>query len=50
MEKAVYTVGQLSKKTNVSIRTLHYYDEIGLLHPSEKAINGYRVITQRMTW
>ena len=42
----MYTVGQLSKKTNVSIRTLHYYDEIGLLHPSNKADNGYRYYTK----
>ncbi|MCI5740621.1 MAG: MerR family DNA-binding transcriptional regulator, partial [Lachnospiraceae bacterium] len=28
------TVNQVSKLTGVSIRTLHYYDEIGLLHPS----------------
>nr|WP_313799006.1 MerR family DNA-binding transcriptional regulator [Cytobacillus sp.] len=34
----MYLVGQLSKIINISIRTLHYYDEIGLLKPSIKGI------------
>lgn len=38
----VYNVKQLADMAGVSRRTLHYYDEIGLLHPSEKADNGYR--------
>ena len=36
------TVKQLSELAGVSIRTLHYYDEIGLLKPSWLAENGYR--------
>ena len=32
-----------AKRTGVTVRTLHYYDEIGLLSPSEVASNGYRV-------
>lgn len=38
----VYTVKQLADLAGVSRRTLHYYDEIGLLTPSQKAENGYR--------
>lgn len=38
----VHTVKQLADLAGVSRRTLHYYDEIGLLHPSEKRENGYR--------
>ena len=38
----VYTVKQLADLAGVSRRTLHYYDEIDLLKPSEKADNGYR--------
>jgi DNA-binding transcriptional MerR regulator len=38
----MYTVRKLSKLAGVTPRTLHYYDEIGLLHPSSKAENGYR--------
>ena len=37
------TVNEVSKITGVSIRTLHYYDEIGLLHPSEITEAGYRL-------
>jgi DNA-binding transcriptional MerR regulator len=38
----VYTVKQLSDLAGVSVRTLHYYDEIGLLKPSYLGENGYR--------
>lgn len=36
------SVGALSKISGVSIRALRYYDQIGLLHPSEVAPTGYR--------
>ncbi len=38
----MYTVRQLAVLAGVSARTLHYYDEIGLLKPSAVAENGYR--------
>jgi MerR family transcriptional regulator, thiopeptide resistance regulator len=38
----VYTVKQLSDLAEVSVRTLHHYDQIGLLHPSKVGANGYR--------
>jgi len=38
----LYTVKQLSDLAGVSVRTLHYYDEIGLLKPSSVGENGYR--------
>jgi MerR family transcriptional regulator, thiopeptide resistance regulator len=38
----MYTVRQLAKLAGISPRTLHYYDEIGLLHPARKGANGYR--------
>lgn len=37
-----YTVRQLAKIAGVSIRTIHYYDEIGLLKPAFVKENGYR--------
>ncbi len=37
-----YTVKQLSDLAGVSIRTLHYYDEVGLLKPESVGANGYR--------
>jgi DNA-binding transcriptional MerR regulator len=38
----MYTVKQLSKLAGVTPRTLHYYDQIGLLKPSSLGENGYR--------
>jgi len=37
-----YTVKKLAKLSGVSIRTLHFYDEIGLLKPARYGDNGYR--------
>ncbi len=37
------TVHEVSKLTGVSIRTLQYYDNIGLLHPAEYTEAGYRL-------
>lgn len=37
-----YTVKQLADLAGVSIRTLHYYDQIGLLRPEAYGANGYR--------
>ncbi len=37
------TVHEVSRLTGVSIRTLHYYDKIGLLHPTEKTEANYRL-------
>ena len=36
------TVKEMSRLSGVSVRTLHYYDEINLLTPSFIANNGYR--------
>ena len=39
---AMYSVKQLSELAGVTIRTLHHYDEIGLLNPHHRAESGYR--------
>jgi DNA-binding transcriptional MerR regulator len=38
-----YTVGEVSSLAHVSVRTLHHYDAIGLLSPSERTAAGYRL-------
>jgi MerR family transcriptional regulator, thiopeptide resistance regulator len=43
METVTFKIGDLSKRTGLSIRTLRYYDEIGLLSPSRRTESGYRV-------
>jgi DNA-binding transcriptional MerR regulator len=42
-----YTVKQLADLAGVSVRTLHYYDQIGLLKPGNIAANGYRYYTEK---
>ncbi|MBM7870935.1 DNA-binding transcriptional MerR regulator [Clostridium pascui] len=37
------TVKQVYDLTGISVRALHYYDEIGLLKPSEITDTGYRL-------
>lgn len=37
------TVHEVSRLAGVSIRTLQYYDKIGLLHPAEHTESGYRL-------
>src|SRR5699024_5258578 len=37
------TVKEISQITGISVRTLHYYDEIGLLKPTAKTEAGYRL-------
>ncbi|MEM1153124.1 MAG: MerR family transcriptional regulator [Pseudomonadota bacterium] len=43
--KSIYKVKDVAAITDVSIRTLHYYDEIGLLTPSGRTEAGYRLYT-----
>jgi DNA-binding transcriptional MerR regulator len=42
----VWKVGELCKQTGITVRTLHHYDEIGLLSPSERSRAGYRLYTE----
>ena len=37
-----YKVGEVAKLSGVSIRTLHHYDQLGLLRPADVGPNGYR--------
>lgn len=40
---AGYTVGDIARLAGVTVRTLHHYDEIGLLSPSGRTMSGYRL-------
>ncbi|MFC0597688.1 MerR family transcriptional regulator [Streptomyces palmae] len=37
-----YSVGQVAGFAGVTVRTLHHYDEVGLLHPSSRSHAGHR--------
>ena len=39
------TVGQVADDFAVTVRTLHHYDDIAVLHPSERSTAGYRLYT-----
>ncbi|MDE5054162.1 MerR family transcriptional regulator [Niallia taxi] len=41
--KEIFAIGEISAKSGISIRTLHYYDEIGLLKPEKHPISGHRI-------
>ncbi|MFO1330633.1 MAG: MerR family transcriptional regulator [Rubrivivax sp.] len=36
-------VGELARRTGLTVRTLHHYDQIGLLRPSGRSEGGYRL-------
>lgn len=40
-------VGELARSTGLTVRTLHHYDEIGLLKPSGRSEAGYRLYDER---
>lgn len=40
------TVGELAKRSGLTVRTLHHYDAIGLLRPSLRSDAGYRLYGQ----
>ncbi len=39
----VWKIGELARRTGLTVRTLHHYDEIGLLRPAERSDGGHRV-------
>ena len=42
-ETRTYSVGRVAELSGVTIRTLHHYDDIGLLSPGGRSEAGYRV-------
>jgi len=41
-----FTVSEVARLSGVSVRTLHHYDEVGLLKPAHVGANGYRYYGQ----
>ncbi len=46
-DKSSYSVSELAANTGVTVRTLHHYDEIGLLVPAARTRAGYRRYDRR---
>ncbi|KAA3636952.1 MAG: MerR family transcriptional regulator [Armatimonadetes bacterium] len=40
------TIGNVARMSGLTVRTLHHYDDIGLLVPSARGTNGYRIYTE----
>lgn len=43
MKTQFKTINEIAKLTGITVRTLHYYDEIGLFKPSDTSQSGYRL-------
>ena len=43
---ALYKTSEAAKLAGVTVRTLHHYDRLGLLQPSGRGENGYRLYSQ----
>lgn len=43
MPRDVMKVGELASRTGLTVRTLHHYDDIGLLRPRERTASGHRL-------
>lgn len=38
-----WKIGELAREVGVTVRTLHHYDEMGLVSPSARTPTGYRL-------
>ncbi len=45
LKQQFYQTGQFAQKASVSVRTLRFYDRVGLLEPSARTEAGYRLYT-----
>lgn len=43
----MFSIGEFSRKTGISIRNLRYYDEIGLLVPEKHPTSGHRMYNDK---
>ena len=44
---ATMRIGELAEKSQMSLRTIRHYDEVGLLKPSGRTEGGFRLYTER---
>jgi len=47
MQGKVWRIGELAGETGITVRTLHHYDQLGLLSPSSRTSGGHRCYTSR---
>lgn len=44
--KQALKIGELARRTGLTVRALHHYDSIGLLKPSARSLAGYRLYSR----
>ena len=47
MTEQTMHIGELAERTELSLRTIRHYDEVGLLKPSGRTEGGFRLYTER---
>ncbi len=46
MEKRKYWIGEVAKELGLSLRTIRYYEELGLLRPDSRTTGRFRLYTK----
>jgi MerR family transcriptional regulator, thiopeptide resistance regulator len=46
LKRHLYHTGQFAQRASVTLRTLRYYDKVGLLSPSQHTESGYRLYAE----
>ncbi len=46
VNKQFYKIGQVSKKAHITLRTIRYYEELGLIGPTIRTKGGFRLYTE----
>lgn len=46
MSTELYTIKQAAEETGISVHTLRYYEQLGLIHPIDRADNTHRRYTR----
>lgn len=44
-QEGMWRIGELARETGLTVRTLHHYDQLGLLSPLERTAGGHRWYT-----
>ena len=44
--KQLYKIGQVSKRAGITLRTIRYYEELGLIEPAVRSQGGFRLYTE----
>jgi MerR family transcriptional regulator, copper efflux regulator len=46
MEVSMHHIGEVARRTAMSLRTVRYYEEVGLVRPSGRSEGGFRLYTE----